>query len=165
MVQTLLSLGVDYSIKGLSGTAYQVAKDACQENVRKLLARTYRVSCINIYKGLNVASCTEYTPLSPTEQKEAIAQAIASARETNRLNLAHLGLQSIPNDAFELASLEELDLSYNSLTSLPPEISRFTALKCLKLDANKLSSLPQCVFLIAFSPLITTSLMVPSPES
>jgi Leucine-rich repeat (LRR) protein len=61
------------------------------------------------------------------------------------LNLAAMGITSLPESIEQLTSLERLILYRNSLTSLPKEICNLHALEFLELDNNKLDLLPELI--------------------
>ena len=58
------------------------------------------------------------------------------------LGLSDLGLETIPEELWELENIEMLHLSGNNLTELPPEIGTLTNLRTLSLRTNSLTELP-----------------------
>lgn len=67
---------------------------------------------------------------------------IARAAGATQLDLSGLGLESIPNELWELTQLQTLNLRNNVLSQLPPEIGSFAHLWHLYLDNNSLTTLP-----------------------
>lgn len=147
MAQALLTLGIDASVKGLSGTATDVSQAAGHENMCKLLSRTFDLDRYYHYCAVHSSAISEYALPVPEMQAEFVAQAITTAQETKMLNLSHLGLTSIPSQAWNHLDVVEIDLSYNNLTEVPPQIVLFTMLKSLKLHGNRLATLPPYSFI------------------
>ena len=58
----------------------------------------------------------------------------------NSLDLAEMGLDTIPSPVFLLAKLEHLDLSQNLLTELPDEILKLQNLVSINLSGNPLAT-------------------------
>jgi Leucine-rich repeat (LRR) protein len=58
------------------------------------------------------------------------------------LNLAGLGLASVPESVAELTNLTILNLADNRLTELPGWMGNLTQLTTLRLDGNQLAELP-----------------------
>lgn len=63
----------------------------------------------------------------------------------NSLNLCGLGLTEVPNEVFELTTLETLYLDWNDITIIPENISKLTNLKTLDLGENNIVSLPNSI--------------------
>src|SRR5262249_28169969 len=61
------------------------------------------------------------------------------------LDLAVLGLWSLPESITRLTKLTTLGLSFNNLPSLPESITRVTSLTTLNLSRGRLSSLPESI--------------------
>ncbi|HVX01478.1 MAG TPA: leucine-rich repeat domain-containing protein [Candidatus Babeliaceae bacterium] len=59
------------------------------------------------------------------------------------LNLSNNHLTIIPNDFFELTSLEELDLSKNCLTTISNKIAQLKNLKNLNISYNQINQIPR----------------------
>ncbi|MBC7817749.1 MAG: leucine-rich repeat domain-containing protein [Planctomycetaceae bacterium] len=66
----------------------------------------------------------------------------AAKNEQTELDLARLGLTSVPPEIGQLTKLTTLVLSYNQLTSVPPQIGQLTKLTELYLHKNQLTSVP-----------------------
>jgi Leucine-rich repeat (LRR) protein len=66
----------------------------------------------------------------------------AIAQEETSLDLAGLGLTSLPAEIGKLTAVRQLSLRHNQLTSLPPEIGNLHHLQQLSLANNLLTSLP-----------------------
>ena len=77
------------------------------------------------------------------QQQEALERIREAKRKRRRtLELASLGLKSLPLEITELTRLRSLDLRNNQLTSLPAEIGKLTNLTGLDLAGNQFASLP-----------------------
>ena len=61
---------------------------------------------------------------------------------TQRLNLSHMGLRSVPHAVIRLSQLQHLSLSDNPLASVPPSIVRLSNLKSLAIERTRVRSLP-----------------------
>jgi len=62
---------------------------------------------------------------------------------SSKLDLSGKGLNSIPQDIYQLTDLEVLDVSNNKILSIDTKISNLTKLKLLDVSGNQISSLPQ----------------------
>ncbi|HEC39292.1 MAG TPA: leucine-rich repeat domain-containing protein [bacterium] len=61
------------------------------------------------------------------------------------LNFDGWGLESIPQEVFELKNLKSLSLEFNQITEIPKDISNLTSLKYLDVDYNQLTVLPEII--------------------
>lgn len=86
---------------------------------------------------------TEKTKRARNRYREALRR-IEQARKSgdHELNLARLGLETLPPEIGQLTKLTTLNLCRNQLSVLPPEIGRLTKLRALQLYNNHLSALP-----------------------
>ena len=66
-----------------------------------------------------------------------------------KLDLSGRSITSVPQEVFQLTTLEVLDLSNNKLANLDPKISSLTSLRTLILSNNNLLTLPQAILNIA----------------
>ena len=66
----------------------------------------------------------------------------AALEEASELDLAGLGLRSLPPQVWNVTNLTSLHLEYNELSSLPSEIGNLTSLTNLYLGHNQLTELP-----------------------
>lgn len=72
---------------------------------------------------------------------------IAKCKEENNelLDLSNLGLNEIPEEAWELSHIQNLDIHGNHLNELPPEIVKLCNLKYLHINRNYISDLPDSI--------------------
>ena len=66
----------------------------------------------------------------------------AALEGASELDLAGLGLRSLPPQVWNVTNLTSLHLEYNELSSLPSEIGNLTSLTNLYLGHNQLTELP-----------------------
>ncbi len=64
---------------------------------------------------------------------------------SSKLDLSGKGLNTIPQDIYQLTDLEVLDVSNNKLLSIDTKISNLTKLKLLDVSGNQIASLPQTI--------------------
>lgn len=81
--------------------------------------------------------------ISDTELSQRIAE--AARRKAPLLQLAKLGLASLPDDFAGLSKLETLNLGDNRLVQLPPTIGKLESLVCLLIGLNRLEQLPDSI--------------------
>ena len=82
-----------------------------------------------------------HDPVAAFEEARTRIQNCGKKKETV-LDLAKLGLTTLPPEIGQLTALKILRLDSNQLTTLPPEIRQLTALTQLYLMSNQLTTLP-----------------------
>lgn len=94
----------------------------------------------------SIRRASRVAPRASAVTHEEVLKRIEKAKETKRLDLAGVGLGSIPDEAYELTELLELQVSNNNLYELPEDfLGRLTKLERLGLAGNRLRSLPKSV--------------------
>jgi Leucine-rich repeat (LRR) protein len=79
------------------------------------------------------------------EAQRRIAQ--NQGKQNPVLNLAGLGLSSLPASLWELNHLETLRINNNKLSSLPPQIAQLVSLKTLNISRNRFKAIPEEIIL------------------
>jgi Leucine-rich repeat (LRR) protein len=82
----------------------------------------------------------------PKQQPDSLHGRIAAARRFKTLNLAGLGLTSIPDEVFTIRSLQHLIISSNDITEIPPRIGKLKNLVEFDCSNNPISVLPAEIY-------------------